>query len=186
MTMTFRQAAITLLAVGALASCAQQAGTDQLASDAQPAAKAAVFHATVKPGAAVSFSHTDSGALAVGEQGYVEFTVDDAYEGGILTLEAIGGDGLSVFGNSVSATFDMASAGAHVWRVSFRAEQEGVQYLRLRADAAPDDALASSRSYAARIDVGDISAVQSAKVSPLTVTPAGENIVIMEAEETIE
>lgn len=181
-----KQTALVLLLAVGLGACAQQSTPADLTAEATSQTDKHTFHATVKPGAAVEFVHRTSGPLEVGEQGFVEFTVRDGYDGGTIVLAASESEGLSVFGASTSATMDMSGDAPHIWRVNFSADAEGVQYLRVRADVSPDEGLASTRAYAARIEVGDIDAAAAQKTTPVQVTPQGERVVIMEAEETIE
>lgn len=179
---------ITGIAAAALAGCAQGAPAER--ADASPDAPEASekqtdqTHATVKPGAAISFSHTFEGPLTVGQEGQVMLTISEAYISGVMNVEVIVDDGLSVFGSSASKILQLSGGPDHTWPITFSAVQNGVQYLRVRAVADIDGQPSSARSYAVRIDVGDTSDASAQKAKSTTKMPDGEAVIMMEAEET--
>ena len=103
-------------------------------------------------------------------------------------MVASGDDGLEVFGASATQTMAMDGASAHSWPVNFRAESDGVYYLNVYATADPGgQGIATSRAYAVRIEVGDISQGKPLSINgEITTLPDGENAVIMQAEEVVE
>lgn len=143
--------------------------------------------ATVKPGAAVEFSHEILAAAAPGSTGTIQITVVEGYDAGTLTLLTTGSEPMSVFGVDTTKTVDMASGGTHSWTVNYNAATDGVYYVNVQASAAPTSGPEMSRAYAARIEVGDISKAEKPKSSgDVMITPEGETIIIMEAQETTE
>lgn len=182
----------TPIALGFAAALLASACTQTVVSDvpeetAETGSKTLQTPATVKPGAAVEFSHEITAAAAPGGTGTVKLTVIEGYDAGTLTLTTGGTDPLSVFGVDTTKTVDMASGGTHSWTVNYNAATDGIYYLNVQAAAAPDAGPEMSRVYAVRIEVGDISKAEKPQ-SPgdVMVTPDGETIIVMEAEETIE
>ncbi len=170
-------------------ACAQQTASEQTGSatlEARADKPAPEMYATVKPGAAVEITHTQRAPVDPGDRGTVDLIITEGYSSGLLTLEVSGDDGISVQGASVSQSFQMADQSSHKWSINFGAEAEGIQYLRIRATATPDDGPASARSFAIQVDVGDITKASAQKTNDATITPTGEAVIIMEAQETIE
>ena len=170
-------------------ACAQQSASEQTGPaslEARADKPTPEMLPTVKPGAAVEIAHTQRAAVGPGDRGTIDLTITESYSSGLLTLEIRGDDGISVSGASVSQTFQMADQSSHKWSVNFGAEVEGIQYLRIRATATPEDGPESGRSFAIRVDVGDITKAASRKTTEATITPSGEAVIIMEAQETIE
>ncbi len=177
--------------VALLGGCTQQAAN--VSDDAQFAEAGAKTVAelevprTIKPGAAVEFTHVLRFKVAPGEAGIVDFTVNEDYQSGLLKLEAHGSDGLSVFGASSSVQFSMDATRTHNWSVNFKAETDGVYYLNVSALAETEGEPGSRRGYAVRIEVGDLQkATKTSNSIAPTQMPSGETVIVMEAEETIE
>lgn len=176
-----------ILAGAALTACSQSKAPEPAVFD-RPTIKLAPPIATVKPGASVTFSHSDVKPVQIGENGAVVITVNEGYPSGIMTLQASAQNGLAVFGASTTLRADMADKTTHEWRVDFQGETDGVHYISVVAEVAPKGGVVETRAYAVRIEVGDWQAAQ-AKISAETVTemmPSGESAVILDAQETIQ
>lgn len=164
-----------------LAGCAQQNATsDALAKDEHNTA-------TAKPGASVQFSHQLRAPVSAGATGTIDFTIDENYDGGALWLQATGGDGLTVLSGETPVRFEMYSISQHKWSVTFSAQTDGIYYLNVLATVEPDGRSKSMRSYAVRIAVGNVSGLTSSKTNGVvSQSPDGEQVIILEAEETID
>ena len=170
-------AAIALFAAG----CAQPSATSSSVAENETRVSAG------KPGASVQFTHKLRAPVSAGETGTIDFTVTENYDGGGLWLEATGDAGLNVLSGGASSRYEMYSVSKHNWSVSFSADNDGIYYLNVLATVEPDGGSKSSRAYAVRIPVGDVSSVASDKPNgELSQSPEGDPVVILEAEETIE
>jgi len=184
---------ISLFAVSlALVACAAPASNEasvqtqatQSAVNEKPTVTLGPSISTIKPGAAVSFSHETSGPVQVGGNGYVTLTINEGYPTGTLSLLASSDDGLDVAGTSASTTLNASDGTTHSWRVDFRGEADGVHYLNVMAMADTGE----RRSYAIPIQVGDWKSVEDARkaAKPMQEQADGEMAIILEAQETIE
>lgn len=154
----------------------------------KPTAKLGPAISTIKPGAAVSFSHDVSGPVAVEGNGYVTLTINEGYPYGALELKASSDEGLAVLGANAAHTINMADGTTHSWRVDFQGLTDGVHYLNIMATAKPSSDAGETRSYAVRVEVGDWKTVEAARqaAKPMELQADGEMAVILEATETIE
>lgn len=170
------------LALSACAGDAPEASpAASTAERAAPRVRLGDFPRTRKPGAAIEFSHSFEAQPELNRLTTVEITISNYYGDGTLSLLARGDDALVVYQPTASMTASMAGAREHVWRVSFEPKSEGVHYLNVFATVEGPDIPPTARTYAVRIEVGDV-------VSSKTAAEAadGEPVVIMEAEETFE
>ncbi len=154
------------------------------------AAKIADFEpvrSTIKPGAALQFTHTIQDKVSPGQNGSVQFTMRESYPGGVVRVEANGTEGLEVFGSAVTQSFDMTETGEHVWSVNYRAQGDGLYYLNIVATAEPDNRPAMMRAYSVRLEIGDIT---QAKLTPpqadVVTRPDGRRAVVMKARDVDE
>jgi hypothetical protein len=183
---------MTSIAVAALMGCVQSTSVDHAGAanahteDTASQKQVKHSHATVKPGAAITFSHSFEGPLIAGEQGQVMLTISEAYTSGVVNVDVIVDEGLSVFGSSLSKTVQLSGGPDHTWPITFSAVQNGVQYLRVRAVTEIDGQPSSARSYAVRIDVGGSSDTSVQKATASTMMPDGNAVIMLEAEETTE
>jgi hypothetical protein len=184
----------SLSVVCLLGACSQQqrdsASTAEIETAAPPVQQVVLAPpiTTIKPGASVSFSTDRADPIAVGENGSVTLTVNEGYPFGVLHLKASGNKGLNVFGAEKEAQKDMSSGASHQWRIDYSADADGVYYINILATATPEDGFSEMRAHSVRVQVGDWQSAQ-AKVDAArktTITPDGEQMVILEAEETIE
>lgn len=143
-------------------------------------------HATIKPGAALTFRHGEVDKVAPGENGSVTVTIEDGYDAGSLEVRSTGSDGLSVFGAQATARFDMAGADAHSVRLAYTAETAGTYYINMMGSVNVEGEAATLRAYAVRVVIGDAAAVATKPVQEMMVLPDGRAAVLLPAEETFD
>ena len=188
---------LSLIGLAASVTACTAPAANESRSDVQPTlqetAKKPVVElgpaiSTIKPGAAVSFSHEVSGPISVDGNGYVNLTVNEGYPYGSLELKASADEGLEVSGPGATHTINMADGTTHSWRVDFQGLSDGVHYLNVLATAKPSGDAGEMRSYAVRVEVGDWKTVQAAReaAKSMEMQADGEMAVILEADETIE
>lgn len=154
-----------------------------MAASAAPPARDAPFYATIKPGAAVEFSHRIDGATKVGDIGTAVVTVAEDYDSGSLRLIAHADEGLELVSGENIATLSMAGAGKKVVNIRFRVLSEGVHYLSLTGEASDRGGQKSFRSTSMRVQIGNAPAKA---VNPaLAKDGKGQAIILMRATETI-
>ena len=141
---------------------------------------------TVKPGAAVTFSHADVKSIEVGENSAVTITVNEGYPSGTLTLEATGGAGLDVFGATRVLEVAMADVTTHTWRVDFQPQSDGVHYVNVLATARPEPGVFETRAYAVRVNAGSWASAQTQKATPTEMLEDDTPAIMLKADETIE
>ncbi len=152
-----------------------------------PAAEKPVHsHATIKPGADLTFEHGDVAKVAPGQNGSVQVTVRDGYDSGMLEVTSTGSEGLDVFGAEARVRFDMAAGDRHEFRLAYAAEAAGTYYINLHAQVSAEGEPASMRAYAIRVVIGDAAAVASKPAVDTLRLPDGQTAIILEAEETID
>ena len=185
---------LSMATVSLVTACAQQSGSDSAVIEVTevtaetPTKKVTLGPAisTIKPGASVTFSHSDVKSAAVGENGSVEITVNEGYPSGTLTLEATGGDGLEVFGANRVVELGMSDATTHAWRIDFQPQSDGVHYINVQATARPDDGVFETRAYAVRVNAGDWASAKAAAAKPMEMLDNDTPAVMLEAQEIIE
>lgn len=151
-------------------------------ASAAPPAPAAPRFATIKPGAAVEFSHRIDGARQIGDVGTAIVTVADDYDSGSLRLTARASEGLELVSNENLGTISMAGAGKHVVQIRFRVLSEGLHYLSLIAEAPEGADQKSFRTVSMRVQIGN--ALAKKTDLPLAKDSNGEPIILMPATET--
>ncbi|MEM7494151.1 MAG: hypothetical protein AAF296_12275 [Pseudomonadota bacterium] len=142
---------------------------------------------TIKPGAGVIVDATVPATLEVGESATVIVSVSEAFSEGTLVITSSGSEGLTIFGAETTARLDMGLEGPHQVRLDYTADAAGVYYLNIVATTISADGNEDSRAHAIRVEIGDWET--AAKVSQnavMEVSPQGDAMIIMEAEETIE
>ena len=152
-------------------------------ASAAPPASAAPRFATIKPGAAVEFSHKIDGARQVGDVGTAVVTVADNYDGGSLRLTAHAGEGLELVSSANLGTISMKGAGTNVVKIRFRVLSEGVHYLSLIAQADEGAGQDSVRTVSMRVQIGNAPPKQTDL--PLAKDSKGDTIILMPATEKI-
>ena len=167
-----------LLAIGAAAlavGCAPHESAAQSASDSKT--EAAEAARTIKPGAALAFSHKFRSPPRTGIYSVVEITIKDDYDDGVMRATAIGDDGLEVFGAPAAFSYAMAGPAPGVWDVSVKPLADGVHYLKINAQVEKDGVPGPARAYAVRIEVGDAASEKA---------DGAVEAIEMQADETIE
>lgn len=144
------------------------------------------FPKTVKPGAAVTFTHADKLIVPVGTNGSVDIAITEPYPDGEMTLTATGSDGLSVFGAQREMIVDLADGNAHEWRVAFEGANDGVAYINLMASVTLSTGQILNRVHAIRVEVGDLAKAAPKKNANIQVSQDGEAVIVMNAQEVIE
>ena len=142
---------------------------------------------TVKPGAAITISHTGPKDLRPGQYGVVTVKVTDSYEAGTLVLTAQPEEGLRLVTETAETTFPFSGDVAHEWELDVTSETSGVYYLNIFATAKLPEGPEMMRSYAARILIGDVTEADIRKSMKKNGALSGDGKTIsMEAEETIQ
>ena len=184
--MKLRNYGLSIIAAAVLAACTAPADEQTQTTTAQaPATMEAPEFATVKPGAAVAFSHRLPSLIKVGDWVDAELIVREAYRQGTLRVEIRADEGLQVAPASALMRVDMAGRSTHSWPVRFQATADGVYYLHVFAEVEDAGEISNRRSYAIRVPVGDVT-VNQKPAAKMGETDTGQTVVIMEAEETIE
>lgn len=140
-------------------------------------------HATIKPGAAVEFSHRMQSPTRIGDVGTAVVTVSEGYESGSLRLIARASEGLELVSSENLATLSMAGSRDHVVNVRFRARSEGVHYLSLTGEVSDNAGQKAVRNFSMRVQIGNAPA-KAAKPG-LAKDGKGAPIILMPATETI-
>lgn len=184
--MTLTQKGLSAVAMGAalfVAACTSHDGAvsseDAASSEAIDKKQAALKETgrTIKPGAAVAFSHNFRSPPKVGVYSVVEISMTDYYDDGILRARAMGDEGLEVFGAPATFSYALDGPAPGVWDVSVKPLAEGVHYLNITVQVEKNGVAGPARAHSVRIDVGDAAANKS---------KAPVDAIEMQAEETIE
>lgn len=142
---------------------------------------------TIKPGAGVIINATTLDALQAGETGTALVSISEPFSEGTLVLTSSGSDGLTVFGAETTARLDMSFEGPHEVRLDYAAGIDGIYFINMVATTISADGNEDSRAHAIRVEVGDWeTAAKSSQGVAVEMSPDGESMIMMEAEETIE
>jgi hypothetical protein len=168
------------------AACAAPKTSTQSHDHAHAADKSGVFK-TVKPGAALQFSHQIDGVLSVGAYTDVVIQVADSYNSGSLSLSASGSEALDVLSSSAEMSRELAPGQAPTTlRVAVRPTHDGVHYLNVMGQVADAEAGSSmSRAYAVRLDLGG-KTVDTVAGKPNIKMQGDKPVAAFQAVETIE
>tara|TARA_R110002020_G_scaffold350175_3_gene563576 strand:+ start:72 stop:629 length:558 start_codon:yes stop_codon:yes gene_type:complete len=149
--------------------------------------EAAGVEKTTKPGAAVTFTHSEPKDLQPGQYGKVVIRVDEEYDTGTLFLTAQPDEGLRLVSETAETSFTMSAGRVHEWELDVTAATDGVYYLNVFANAKLADGTEYLRSYAAKILIGDAtqSDIRNSIKANGNLSEDGKTIA-MEAEETIQ
>lgn len=171
----FLKTSSVLMAISLVAACSKQSTIAENAP-IQPTEKShGKSDRTIKPGAAVSFSHEFDSALVAGQPNAVTITIAHDYADGMLSMQANGSGIVEVSSSNTQKTVPLFERNNVDWRIDFTPTGNGVGYINLLASVSHDTGETSSRSYAVRVALGDTAAAKT--------NPDGD--VILEAEETI-
>jgi len=108
-------------------------------------------YATIKPGASVRLNSILPKSMTSGTYQTVQLQLKDGYQDGTMSVTIEPSAGLTLFGGVSSKTFNMTEAGPHIWDVDVKAENDGVYFLNIFANAK-----GQSRSFSVRMDMGVI------------------------------
>lgn len=151
-------------------------------TDAAAAKKEARALRTEKTGAALEFSHQQSGA-ADARRGSIAFAIREGYEGGLLRVSARASAGLELSPAAPAATFPLDGAAPLRWDVFYSAAADGIYYVDLVASVEQDGETVAVSTHSARVKIGAAEAPAAKANGEVTTTPDGEAVVSMPAEE---
>jgi hypothetical protein len=137
---------------------------------------------TVKPGAALTFTHEFDGEFQVGAYSDVIISFDDQYRSGQVKLIASGSDSLDVLSSTARKTMSVGSG--EDWRVAVKPHHDGVHYLNIIGQV-DSNGLSAVRTHAIRIDLGGKTQdpVTAGKAELRTI--GQEQLAVFEAQEEI-
>lgn len=184
-----RTTSILLLASASLAAACSQAPSDTANAQIEQAttdpAKALPIRTTIKPGAAISFKHSDLVSVEPGENGRVTVVLSEPYEQGQLVVTANASDGLEVFGAERSMRFDLSSDTPHEMTIEYRATQPGDYRIGFAARVELDGGFRMGRAYAVPVRIGSGGDMTAAQKGSVQTDLTGERRVVFQAVETI-
>lgn len=155
----------------------------------QPEAGVVVKKTTLpyqKPGAAIRFDHDFKGPIEPGSSTSFTLSMREDYNSGTLYLDVNTlGSSLELAAGSRSAQFDLANSHLHDMTISLTALDQGRHYVNVLATV-DANGQTSSRAYAVAVQVGDPAQNKpNAMAKHVRITPEGERIIVMKAQETI-
>lgn len=135
---------------------------------------------TVKPGAAVTLESSLPKIMRTTGYNTVSLMFSESYETNNLSVQIVPSEGLSLFGGASSKSFDMAGATTHQWDVDVSAQEDGIYFLNVFAEAD-----GQPRTFSVRLEIGDVTE-DMRKSSMSENGEMHDGIRILEAQETIE
>jgi len=158
-------------------ACANQADVDEnVTAQIEEKAKPQPIMRTVKPGAALTFTHSFQGEPRNGQQGTVTLSVVHRYKNGVIDLQAAGDDGVAVSAATTSKTSTIVSPGVIRWNIEYTPIGADAGYINVIARLSRNSGRTLSRSYAIRVSTN-----QGTQQKTLDMEE-----VILEADETIQ
>lgn len=137
--------------------------------------------ATVKPGASITLNPVLPKTMSSGAYQTVRLELQDGYGEGVMSVNVVPSDGLSLFGSTSSKTFNMAAPGPHVWDLDVKADTDGVYFLNVFSEAQ-----GQPRSFSVRLDMGVVTQKMLSDAMPSEGELIdGGKIRVLDAEETI-
>lgn len=175
------------LAISSVVACtgSENVNENQTSQASQAEKPTVEYLSPGKPQAALALSHSLREAVMPGESGVVTISIEDAYDAGEVVLTASATDGLTLSANSSQASFTMAGAATNVWDIFFNAGAAGTHYIDIHAVVTGVEG-ASTLSYSVPVSVGTTISATKPSNPDMVTTADGKNIIMMEAEETIE
>lgn len=137
----------------------------------------------MKPGAAIRYEHNLPSDIAPGQTAVFQLTLSESYDSGTMSVNVSGGGDIQIFPSSNRASFDMSEGRQHVMDVSVTVGSLGRHYINVRAEAESGGQI-MPRIFSIPVQSGPVKAMKPN--SKMTKTSSGENIIIMEAVETIK
>lgn len=185
---TVRKALLSSVMIGSTLSLASCLSPDQaMFQEANATAQTeTVWAATVKPGASITMNYEAPQNLGVGQYGILKLSFSDSYNAGTLKLEARPDEGLRFVSEVAEKEMSLAGNKANEWELDVTSSKDGIYYVSIFAVVKLPNGSESSRSFSARIDVGDITKAGANSPNKISGTLSSDGgIVIMEAEEII-
>lgn len=186
--------ALPLIAVSLALStgCSAKPGSD---GKAQAKASVKTNHAHVKtsktsapnhymkPGAAISYEHNLPADIAPGQTVVFQLTLSESYDAGNMSINIDGDGDIQIFPTSSRASFDMSTGREHVMDVSVTVGSLGRHYINVRAEAESGNQI-MPRIFSIPVQSGPVKTMKPN--NKMMKTSSGENIIMMDAEETIK
>lgn len=137
---------------------------------------------TVKPGANVTLNSVLPKSMTSGTYQTVRLELADGYADGMMSVEVVPSNGLSLFGGNNSKTFNMVAEGPHIWNLDVKSDVDGVYFLNVFASAK-----GQARSFSVRLNMGTVTQKMFDDAMPADGELVdGGKIRVMDAEETIK
>ena len=177
-------AALPFLCAATLTACSASKATQKntAAVQSEPAVQ------TIKIGAHISFEHDFDGALKSGEIETVNLSIRDRYAAGILTVDILNNENLSVLSSQPSYSFDMSGDAPHEIDFNVQALTDGLHYLNFKARAELPDGQVLPASFSIKVSSG-IANQKTRIAAPIdsdnAPAPSG-GVIVMDAEEEIK
>ncbi len=187
--MAIRKAKFSLLMAVVATLTSASCSTAQSESDVNFQKTAETAHIeTVKPGAAISLTHSKPAKMTAGQFASVSLNFDEHYDEGDLQVDITTSDGLTVFGNESRKSFLLGGASNHTWPINVSAAEDGIYFVNVFATVSDQNKnISSQRSFSIRLDVGDITPAMQAKAFPENGTLSSDgSLRILTAQETIQ
>lgn len=179
---------VCIAAAGLMAACSQAADEPagiQIERAKTDPAKALPLRTTIKPGAAISFGHSELASVEPGENGRVTVFLAEPYAQGQLIVTAHASDGLDVFGAERSMRFDLSSDVPHEMTVDYRATRSGDYRIGFSARVELDGGFRMGSAYAVPVRIGSGGDMTAAQKGSVQTDLTGERRVVFQAVETI-
>lgn len=143
---------------------------------------------TVKPGAAIDFSHSLTQHMTAGQFYTLTMEFEEAYDVGDMEIVLAPPDQLEIFAHDTKKLFRMDKKASHTWPIDIKADQDGIYFISVFATATDQDTnFTSRRNFSIRVDVGDVTPEMVARAFPEngTLSIDGKSR-LLPAQETIE
>ncbi|MEL7546482.1 MAG: hypothetical protein AAGJ84_07515 [Pseudomonadota bacterium] len=179
----------TLAVLAIVTACSRSPGAISQNGPIQTASedpiKALPIRTTIKPGAAIGFSHSELPVLQKGQDGRVTVFVTEPYDQGEMTISMSGSGGLDVFGAERSMRLDLSAGATHEVTINFGASEDGDYRIGISALVELDGGFRMGRAYAVPIRIGKGGNSGVARKGSIQTDLTGEQRVVFQAEETI-
>lgn len=138
----------------------------------------------LKPGAAITYSHSLKSQVNAGETTTFNLNLNENYGEGLLVVNVSAEGDLTLYPSSTQKRFQMIDDISHNMNVSFTANSNGRHYINVQAFATDASGQTQPRMFSIPVQVGPPAPLKAN--ADMTVTPDGENIIEMTAEEEIK
>jgi len=155
-----------------LTACAAQ-------SPSLTAEKPHAEQATVKPGAAVTLTPSLPKSMSVQTFNTVNLNFNEANFAGLMKVNVVPSEGLTIFGGSKERVFNMSTENTHQLSLDVSAETDGLYFLNVFVEAN-----GQARSFSVSVNIGDVTEAMRKSAIPENGT-LKDGVRVLEAEETI-